>query len=80
MEILQHRPNDRDYRPGEQVEVATCPTVNIRYPAGSDTELNLYWREDIGDVDYRFRVNDTLSPGKWESAGAQTGKYPSVLS
>lgn len=50
-----------------------CPTVSIKYSAEFATELKFYWTESEGEVDYKFRVNESASPGKWESAGAQTG-------
>jgi len=73
IEILHHRTDEKTYG-RDLIEVTTCPTITLKYPAESDTELKLYWNEDEGDVDYRFRINETTSPGKWESAGAQTGK------
>jgi len=72
IEILHHRTDEKTYG-RDLIEVTTCPTITLKYPAESDTELKLYWNEDEGDVDYRFRINETTSPGKWESAGAQTG-------
>lgn len=72
IEILQHRTNEKLYH-GERTEVATCPSIYLTY-AGSETELKLFWSEDEGDVEYRFKIQDSTSPGLWFSTGPQNGK------
>lgn len=73
IEILQHKTDERLYN-GEKFGVPTCPMIYLQYLPGSDTELKLHWEEDVGVVEYRFKINDKAYPGFWMSTGAQNGK------
>lgn len=72
VKVFQHKTDKRLYH-GENYEVSTCPSISITY-VRYDSELRLYWEESIGNIEYRFKVNEKSSPGSWMSAGAQNGK------
>lgn len=76
IQILQHKTDDRFQ--GEKFSVSICPSIYLTF-AGSDTELKLYWEEDEGNVEYRFKIADKTSPGLWTSSGAQTGKSHDII-
>lgn len=72
IKVFQHKTDKRLYH-GENYEVSTCPTIRITY-VKYDGELILYWEESIGNIEYRFKINEKFSPGSWMSSGAQNGK------
>lgn len=78
IEILQHKTDEKLYH-GEKYEVSTCPFIYLTYFTGSDSELKLYWDEDEGNVEYRFKINDKANPGFWMSTGAQNGKNQNII-
>lgn len=72
VEIIQHKASNENQLGESRFVIDVCPTVLLTYYK-HDSELKLYWNEDTGDLSYRFRVNESSSPGRWESSGAQTG-------
>ncbi|XP_027849925.2 uncharacterized protein LOC114129398 [Aphis gossypii] len=77
IEVLQHKTDEKFN--GEKFDVPTCPSVFITL-AGSDTDLKLYWNEDLGDVEYQFKIRDRTAPGFWTSSGFQNGTLVQVTS
>lgn len=72
IQILQHKSEER--LQGEKFSVTICPSIYLTFAGSADTELKLFWEEDEGNVEYRFKIADRTSPGLWTSSGAQTGK------
>ncbi|XP_025419988.1 uncharacterized protein LOC112690235 [Sipha flava] len=78
IKVFQHQTDKRLYH-GENYEVSTCPTIRITY-VRYDSELRLYWEESIGNIEYRFKVNEKSNPGSWMSSGAQNGSLLQLTS
>ncbi|XP_075236664.1 uncharacterized protein LOC142333444 [Lycorma delicatula] len=70
VEVIQHR-SDRGYAPGVTF-VDSCPVLHFS-KRDKPSELQLYWSEKAGTVEYQFNILNPSNPGFWMSFGPQNG-------
>ncbi|XP_012341478.1 uncharacterized protein LOC105734758, partial [Apis florea] len=74
VEVLEHKVDPS--KPNGSYKVNSCPIVKLRAVENMYlSSLRLLWTEEIGDLEYTFRIPDvSRRPGFWISTSVQNGK------
>ncbi|PBC34164.1 hypothetical protein APICC_07600 [Apis cerana cerana] len=77
VEVLEHKVDPS--KPNGSYKVNSCPIVKLRAVENTSkyfSSLRLLWTEEIGDLEYTFRIPDvSRKPGFWISTSVQNARF-----